>query len=139
MKTFSLRITACDKIFFDGECQMVILPASDGEIGILANHEHMATTIEEGTMRIQHDDGAWESVFVKDGIAEIGDNAVNIIVFFAEKPENVENMKARAEYDMAMEELMQKQSIQEYEKFQSQMARALEKLKRSSRDPMIGA
>lgn len=138
MKTFSLKITACNKIFFDGECQMVILPGSDGEIGILANHERMATTIEEGTMRIQHKDGKWESVYVIDGIAEVGDNEVNMIVFFAEKPENVELMRARADYDQAVEELMHKQSKKEYEQFQSQMARALAKLRKSSYDSRIG-
>lgn len=138
MKTFSLKITACDKVFFDGECQMVIFPATDGEIGILANHEHMVAAIEEGEMRIQRTDGSWEHIYVKDGIVEVDDSLVNMIVFFAEKPENVEMMRARAEYEQAREEMMQKQSIQEYELSQAQMARALAKLKKSNQVNMIG-
>lgn len=137
MKTFSLKITACDKVFYDGECQMVILPTSDGEMGILANHEQMAATIEQGQMRIQHTDCTWESVFVKDGIVEVLEKSVNLIVFFAEKPENIEFMMAREEYDQAKEEMMQKQSIQEYELSQAQMARALAKLKHSNRNDDI--
>lgn len=138
MKSFSLKITACNKIYYDGECQMVILPASDGELGIMAGHEEMTSTIEEGVLRIQHNDGTWEKVFVKDGLAEVRANEVNLIVFFAEKPEDVERMRAQAEYEQAHEEMMHKQSIKEYEQSQAQMARALAKLKRSNRTPMIG-
>ena len=38
MKTFSLKVLASDGVFYDGRCKMVILPAVDGELGILANH-----------------------------------------------------------------------------------------------------
>jgi len=131
MKTFSLKITACKKVFFDGECQMIIIPAIDGEMGIMANHEHMAVTIDEGEMRILHLDDTWQTVFVKDGIVEVGDNSVNMIVFYAERPEDIDIFKAREEYDQAKEEMMQKQSIQEYEMSQARMARALAKLKTS--------
>lgn len=138
MKSFTLKITTCEKIFFDGECQMVILPTTDGELGVLANHEQMAVTVDEGEMRIQHLDGSWQNVYVKDGIVEVGDNLVNMIVFFAESPENVEILKAREEYERANEEMMQKQSIQEYESSQARMARALAKLKKSHQHHIIG-
>jgi len=138
MKPFSLKITAFNKVYYDGECQMVILPASDGELGIMAGHEEMISTVEEGLLRIQHTDDTWEKVYVKDGLAEVSADIVNLIVFFAEKPEDVEIMKAQSEYDQAREEMMQKQSIQEYEQSQAQMARALAKLNASHRNSKIG-
>lgn len=138
MKPFSLKITACNKVYYDGECQMIILPASDGELGIMSGHEEMTSTIDEGILRIQHTDDTWEKVYVKDGLAEVRANIVNLIVFFAEKPENIERLKAQAEYEQANEEMLHKQSIKEYEQSQAQMARALAKLKRSYSDSKIG-
>lgn len=138
MKTFSLRIIACNKIYYDGECQMVILPTADGEMGILAGHEEMTATIEQGIMRIQHIDGTWEKVYVKDGLAEVIPEHVELMVFYAEKPEDIERMKAQMELDQASEEMLHKQSIQEYEQSKAQMARALAKLKISYRPPSIG-
>lgn len=136
MKPFYLKIIACNKVFYDGECQMVVLPASDGELGVLSGHEDMTATIEEGIMRIQHTDGSWEKAYVLHGLAEVRAESVNIIVFYAEKPENVESLKAHVDYDQALEEMLHKQSIQEYEQSQARMARALAKLKRSYEPPM---
>ena len=40
-KKFNLKIYATDKVVFDGECESRVLPATDGEYAILANHEHL--------------------------------------------------------------------------------------------------
>ena len=55
MKTFSLKVLASDRVFFDGRCQMVILPAMDGQLGVLANHGDMVVALNMGEMRIQND------------------------------------------------------------------------------------
>ena len=37
--TFGLRIIASDKVFFNGRCKKLTIPAPDGEKGVLAHHE----------------------------------------------------------------------------------------------------
>ena len=32
MKTFSLKVLASDRVFYDGRCKMVVLPATDGQL-----------------------------------------------------------------------------------------------------------
>lgn len=39
--TFSLKVIACDRIFFDSRCTQVVLPLHDGEKAIQAHHENM--------------------------------------------------------------------------------------------------
>lgn len=46
MSTFSLKIVACNKVFYDGECEILIYPAYDGQMAIMANHEQMTSTVE---------------------------------------------------------------------------------------------
>ncbi|MBD8972953.1 MAG: ATP synthase F1 subunit epsilon, partial [Clostridiales bacterium] len=32
MNTFSLKIIACDKVFYDGPCELLVFPGYDGEM-----------------------------------------------------------------------------------------------------------
>ena len=45
MDTFGLKIIASDKVFYEGRCRKLIIPAPDGEKGILPNHENMVIAI----------------------------------------------------------------------------------------------
>ena len=46
MNTFSLKVIACDRVFFDGRCEQVVLPLHDGEKAIQAHHENMVFAVE---------------------------------------------------------------------------------------------
>ena len=59
MNTFSLKVIACDRVFFDGRCKQVILPLEDGQKAIQAHHENMAFAVEVGEIRIQEENGNW--------------------------------------------------------------------------------
>ena len=48
MNTFSLKVIACDRVFFDGRCEQVVLPLHDGEKAIQAHHENMVFAVEIG-------------------------------------------------------------------------------------------
>ena len=52
MNTFSLKVIACDKVFFDGRCVQVVLPLHDGLKAIQAHHENMVFPVEVGELRI---------------------------------------------------------------------------------------
>ena len=57
MNTFSLKVIACDKVFFDGRCVQVVLPLHDGLKAIQAHHENMVFPVEVGELRILEEDG----------------------------------------------------------------------------------
>ena len=57
MATFHLKIIAYDKIFYDDEAVSIVLPAVDGEIQIMANHEEYVIALKEGEVRITTPDG----------------------------------------------------------------------------------
>ena len=52
MSTFHLKIIAYDKIFYDEEAASVVLPAIDGEVQILTNHEECVVALKTGEVRI---------------------------------------------------------------------------------------
>ena len=45
MSTFNLRIYAADNIFFEGECEHIMLPTDDGLYGILSNHRNTIAAV----------------------------------------------------------------------------------------------
>ena len=41
MGTFDLKILATNKVFYDGKCKMLVVPALDGELAVMADHQNM--------------------------------------------------------------------------------------------------
>ncbi|HAX50731.1 ATP synthase F1 subunit epsilon [Muricomes intestini] len=133
MDTFGLKIIASDKIFYEGRCRKLILPAPDGEIGILANHENAVIALGVGDARLEHEEGQWVEIALGEGFAEIVNNRVTILVDTAERPDEIDVHRAEEAKERAEERLRQKQSTQEYYQTQAALARAMNRLRISQR------
>ena len=66
---------------------------------------------------------------VSGGIAKVENGEVLILVDTAERPEEIDIMRARRNADAAKEALLQKRSIQEYRSAQAALARAISRLR----------
>lgn len=134
MKTFSLKIIASNKIFFDGEAQSVVLPVIDnGSEGFLANHENCIVPIDAGEMKIIDAQGKEIRAFVGSGFLEFLDNTATLVCISAELPEEIDARRAEDAKLRAEEELRQKRSQLEYYHSQANLARAMERLKVKNR------
>lgn len=129
MNTFGLKIIASDRVFYEGRCRRLIIPAADGEKGILAHHENMVIAIRVGIARMETEDGQWMEVALGLGFAEVVNNRVTLIVDTAERPEDIDIRRAEEQKERAEEQMRQKQSIQEYYHTQASLARAMNRLK----------
>ena len=131
-KTFRIKILASDHPFYQGECEMVIFPAIDGEMGVLADHEPMVTCLTSGEMRFLVD-GEWQSAAVADGIVVITPNHVEILADTIEKPEDIDQHRAELAKQRAEEKLRQQLSKQEYYQTVAAVNRAVNRLKVKAR------
>lgn len=130
MDTFGLKIIASDKVFYEGRCRKLVIPAPDGEKGILANHENMVIAIVVGTAKVQlAGEDEWKDLAVGSGFAEIVNNRVTLLVDTAERPEEIDVRRAEEQRERAEEQMRQKQSIQEYYHTQASLARAMNRLR----------
>jgi len=128
MNTFHLQIIACDRVFYDGECESIIFPGYDGQIEVLAHHAPMATTVAVGEVRFRDAAGDRHAVIVSDGIIHAENNTVTLLAFSAERPEEIDEHRAQVALEMAREEMQRKQSIVEYNLSSAAMARAMARL-----------
>ena len=130
MDTFGLKIIASDKVFYEGRCRKLIIPAPDGQKGILPNHENMVIAIVVGTAKVQlAGEDEWRDLAVGTGFAEIVNNRVTLLVDTAERPEDIDIRRAQEQQERAEEQMRQKQSIQEYYHTQASLARAMNRLR----------
>ena len=96
MSTFSLKIVACNRVFYDGECEILVFPAYDGEMAVMAHHEQMTATVEIGEIRFKLPDGTWQKAIVSDGLIKVDNNKVDVLVYSAERPEEIDEFRAEA-------------------------------------------
>jgi F-type H+-transporting ATPase subunit epsilon len=134
METFKLKIVASNKVFFDGECQQLVIPiADDGLKGFLAHHENVVAPIEFGEMKITTADGDVIDAFIGSGFIEYFDNEANVVCISAELPDEIDLRRAQEAKERAEEELRQQQSIYEYHQSKANLSRAMERLKVKNR------
>ena len=82
MNTFSLKVIACDRVFFDGRCEQVVLPLHDGEKAIQAHHENMVFAVEIGEIRITDETGEEIVGVTGTGFAQI----INCLLYTSPSP-----------------------------------------------------
>lgn len=129
MDTFGLKIIASDKVFYEGRCRKLTIPATDGEMGLLANHENMVIAIAVGIARMETGEGNQQEIALGQGFAEVVNNRVTLIVDTAERPEDIDVRHAQEQRERAEEQMRQKQSIQQYYHTQASLARAMNRLR----------
>lgn len=129
MKPFYLKVVASDKTFFDGECTSLVVPVSDGKMGILAGHSDAVILVTVGEMEITSLSDEKIEAFVSSGLLEIIDGEVTIVVISAEKPEDIDVIRAKEAKERAEEELRQIHSIREYYHSTASLSRAMNRLK----------
>ena len=129
MKTFMLSVLAADSCVYVGECSSVVLPAADGQYGVLADHCNTISAVVPGLLEYTLPNGEVQSVAVSNGMVKIENNEVMILVDSAERPEEIDIRRAERAAAEAREQMLQKKSIMEYRTAEAYLARALNRIK----------
>ena len=94
---------------WEGSAQSVILPNSDGDIGILSGHVPMTLFLKLGILRIRVD-WQWVVFFVREGFAQVEGDLVTVLVNSAEQSEYIDLQCAQTELAMAQSSLKKSQN-----------------------------
>lgn len=129
MNTFSLKVLAAEKPFYEGECVSLVIPTDDGQYGIQAKHNNMIAPIVPGLLKVVKSNGEEKIAAVSEGIVKVENNHVLILVDTVERPEEIDENRAKRAAEKAKEAILQKKSIQDYYAAQAKMARAIGRLK----------
>lgn len=133
MNTFSLTVLAAEKPFYEGECISLVLPTVDGQYGIQAGHNDMIAAILPGELKFTAPNGEVMLAAVSEGLVKVESGKVLLLVDTAERPEEIDENRAKRSAEQAKEAILQKKSIQDYYAAQMKMARAIGRLRVKSR------
>jgi F-type H+-transporting ATPase subunit epsilon len=73
-----VAIISPDRTVYEGEADMVVAPAWDGEVGVLRGHAPMLVLLGAGEMRVTSA-GAEQRFRVEGGFMQVADDVVTVL------------------------------------------------------------
>lgn len=90
MNKLNFSLISPERVFFKGEVNMVILPAENGEMGILWDHSPFIVSLKAGLIKIYQDQKISHQIFVFEGFANINPEGCQVL---AEEIVEVEELR----------------------------------------------
>ena len=118
---FHLSIVTAEGSLYEGEIEMLVAPAVDGEVGILTNHHPMVTILGPGAMRAVKADKSEQILFVNGGYLEVINNQATVLADVAEDLNAIELEQAKAARLRAQETLKHAKDDVDREKLEEEL------------------
>ena len=103
MAGFQFELVSPEKLLLSRPVEMVVIPASEGDIGVLAGHAPMIVALRGGVIAVREGGRDTERLYVAGGFAEIGPQRVTVL---ADEAVPLEEL-SRAEADRRVAEAEQ--------------------------------
>ncbi len=135
MATIHVDIVSAEGEIFSGEASLVVVPASEGDVGIAPRHAPLLTELRPGAVRVQSEGQEERLFYVTGGLLEIQPNAVMVLADSALRPDQLDVDGAEQARKQAEEALAGATEKTDIEKAQRDLAeasarhRALKKLR----------
>jgi F-type H+-transporting ATPase subunit epsilon len=106
---------------------MVVLPGSEGELGVYPKHVPLLTTVKPGELRI-FKDGRATSLAIGEGFVEITAEAVSVLTDMALESEKIDEAAAEAAVARAQAAMKEDHTAEEVAAIQASLQKALAQL-----------
>jgi F-type H+-transporting ATPase subunit epsilon len=100
--SFQCTIVTPEQQLLDAAATQVILPAHDGQIGILTNRAPLLVKLGLGKLQIDLPGGQSQTYLVDGGVAQMKDNKLTVLTTAAWAPDALDAAEARKEYEDAL-------------------------------------
>ncbi len=137
MDTFKLEILSLERVFYSGECVSLVIPISDGMLGIMAHHTPLTAAIPDGEISFTKPDGEKVVCAVTSGMADVSEQRVRLLCKTAVSPDEIDEEAERRLADEAKMQLQKEQSLKNYKLWQLSYNKAANRLKIKNKDKNI--
>ena len=134
MKQFPLRFLAADRVFYEGPCESLMVPLTDGLYGVQADHTDMMGAIIAGEAILRIPSGekfngdTLVQVIVGRGLVKIEKGEVLVLVDTAELPTEIDEMRAMAAKERAERLLAEKDPKTDIVRAETALLRAMARI-----------
>lgn len=130
---------ASEHMVYEGDAESVSLMTTEGSIGILAHHSNLVMAVVPGTVEyVPAGEDAKaaglsgvQTVVVSDGLLKVENNEVMLLVDTAERPEDIDEARARRAEEKAREDLKRANSNRDVALASAELSRAVSRIKAS--------
>lgn len=126
-RAFELKIITPDRIFYEGNADMVEFNTTEGEIGVYKHHIPMTVIISPGILTITEEEGTKEAA-LHAGFAEILPDKVTIMAEIIEWPDEIDEERAEHAKERAMDRLSHKTSETDVARAETALQRAIARI-----------
>lgn len=88
--TFQLEIVTPERQVYAGPVASLVAPASEGYLGIMANHAPIVTDLTIGVIKITLPDGEEVTLATSGGFLEMSQNLCTVLADTAERPSEID-------------------------------------------------
>jgi F-type H+-transporting ATPase subunit epsilon len=103
----NLEIVSPEKLLLSREVDMVVIPASEGDMGVLEGHAPMMVTLRGGIVSLYSGDQVTDSLFVAGGFAEVTPERCTVLAGEAMPVNEIERSEAETRLRDAEEAMAQ--------------------------------
>ncbi|RPJ52163.1 MAG: ATP synthase F1 subunit epsilon [Chloroflexi bacterium] len=89
------EIVSQDRIVYEGDPDMVVLPGAAGEMGILPNHSPVLSVLQFGLIRVRTK-GEEQYFTVAGGVVEVQPDQITVLADAAENVQEIDIQRAEA-------------------------------------------
>jgi F-type H+-transporting ATPase subunit epsilon len=79
MATFNFELVSPERVLFSGDVDAVVLPATEGDMTVLAGHAPTMTALKTGFLVITSNPGNGRRILVRGGFADISQNGLTVL------------------------------------------------------------
>jgi len=128
-RKFHLEIITPEKVVFSGRVNMVVVPGTQGVIGVLPQHIPLFSKLKAGELKITREGKKTVYMALAGGFIQVEPNQVTILADTAERAESISEAKAIEAKKKAESLLNKKISNIDFVKAEASLRKALAELK----------
>ena len=124
-----LEVVTPERVVLRERVEAVVVPSSDGYLGILPDHAPMVAAMSLGIVQYGRFHGPKQKMATTGGFLEVRENRVTILADTAELASEIDVARARAARDRALARLQDRSATIDHARAQRALARALNRLR----------
>lgn len=121
-------IVSAEEKIFSGLAELVVAPASEGDVGIAARHAPLLTRLRAGEVRVITDKNETLPFFVSGGLLEVQPHVVSVLADRAARAKDIDEAAALEAKRRAEETLSDRSGKLDYAKAQAELIEAVAQL-----------
>lgn len=102
---FRLSIVTPEKVFFEADVASLVVPGTEGYLGVLSNHAPLITALQPGEITYKDNENRANYLAVSGGFLEVSGNVATLLADAVEEEEQIDLERAKESQKRAWEML----------------------------------